>query len=69
MLHLSPKSMIGLGVLMMTVGGVIVPLLMVIHVIEANFFLIFLTYAVQVSGLFLGVIGVTQYVQTRRKDK
>ena len=69
MLNLSPKAMIVLGVLMMTVGGVIIPLLMVIHILEPNFLLIFLTYAVQVSGLYLGIIGVVQYVGTRRKGK
>lgn len=69
MLHLSPKAMIVVGVLMMTVGGVIVPLLMVIHIIEPDWFLIFFTYTIQVIGLYLGIIGVTQYAQTRRNRK
>jgi hypothetical protein len=67
MLHLSPKAMIVLGVLMMTVCGVIVPLLMVIHALESTFFLIFTSYAISVAGLYLGIIGVAQYVQTKRK--
>lgn len=67
MFAISPLLMILLGVLMMAGGGVIVPLLMVIHVLEANFFLIFASYAISTGGLYLGVIGVSQYVQTNRK--
>jgi hypothetical protein len=69
MLHLSPRAMIVTGVLMMAVGGVIVPFLMVMHTIEATFFLVFTSYAVSVSGLYLGIIGVAQYVQTNKKDR
>ena len=69
MLHLSPGAMVVVGVLMMTVGGVIVPLLMVIHIIEATFLLIFASYAISVSGLYLGIIGVAQYVRTNKKDR
>ncbi len=69
MLDLSPRAMIVVGVLMMTGGGVIAPLLMVIHIIESTFLLIFGSYAISVGGLYLGIIGVTQYVQTRKKDR
>ena len=69
MLHLSPRAMIVTGVLMMAVGGVIVPFLMVMHTIEATFFLVFTSYAVSVSGLYLGIIGVAQYVRINKKDK
>ncbi len=69
MFKLPPVVMIILGALMMTVGGVIIPLLMVIHVIEPGFFLIFLSYAISVAGLYLGIIGVTRYVPARRKDR
>ena len=61
--------MIGIGVLMMTVGGVLVPLLMVINIIESTFLLNFVCYAISTSGLYLGIIGVTQYVRTNKKDK
>ncbi len=61
--------MVVVGVLMMIVGGVIVPLLMVIHIIESTFFLVFTSYGISVSGLYLGIIGVAQYVQVRKKDK
>ncbi len=69
MLRLSPKTMMVVGVLMMTVGGVIVPYLMVIQFLEPTFFMIFASYAVSISGFYLGIIGVTQYVQTKRKEK
>ena len=69
MLHISPKAMIGLGVLMMIVGGVIVPYLMVVQALESTFFMIFASYAVSVSGFYFGIIGVTQYIQTKRREK
>lgn len=69
MFNLSPLMMIVIGVLMMAVGGVVLPLLMVIHILEANFFLIFATYGMSVAGLYLGIIGVAHYVQTRKKDR
>ena len=69
MLVLSPRAMIVIGVLMMVVGGVIAPLLMVIHIIEATFFLVFTSYGMSVAGLYLGIIGVAQYVQVHKKNK
>lgn len=69
MLHLSPKAMIVVGVLMMIVGGVIVPYLMVVHFLESTFFMIFVSFAVSTSGFYFGIIGVTQYVQIKRKGK
>lgn len=69
MLHLSPKVMIAIGVLMMVVGGVIVPYLMVIQALESTFFMIFASYAVSVSGFYFGIIGVTQYIQIKRRRK
>ena len=69
MLHLSPKAMIAVGVLMMVVGGVIVPYLMVIHVLESTFFMIFVSFAVSTSGFYFGIMGVTQYAHTKRKQK
>ncbi len=67
MFPLSPRLMIILGVLMMTGGGVIIPLLMVIYVLESSFFLVFLSYTISTGGLYLGIIGIAQYVQTQRK--
>lgn len=69
MLNISPRAMIVIGVVMMTLGGVIIPLLMVIHIIVPNFPLIFISYAMSVSGLYLGIIGVANYVKFDRKNK
>lgn len=66
MFNLKPAVMIILGVLMMVLSGIIVPLLMVIHIITPDFLLIFVNYAISVAGLYLGLIGVTQYAHTRR---
>lgn len=60
------RRMIFLGFLMVLVGFV-VPLLMVIKVLEASYLLSFISYAMSVAGLFLGVIGASQYVRTHQK--
>lgn len=62
MLNLNPKLLVVLGVLMMVVCGVIIPLLMVINAIESNWFWIFGSYAVSVSGLYLGIIGMARVI-------
>lgn len=69
MLNIRPLAKIIIGVLMMVVGGVVVPLLMVIHIIQPTFLLIFLSYAVSTSGLFIGIIGVAEYVQFDKGNK
>jgi hypothetical protein len=67
MFNVRPILLIVVGVLMMLVGGVIIPLLMVIHLMEPTFLLTFGSYAVSVAGLYMGVIGVARYVQKERK--
>ena len=52
---------------MMMLGSVIFFFLVVIHIIASDLLLLFAVYAVSVSGLFLGIIGVAQYVQTNKK--
>jgi hypothetical protein len=69
MLKISPLAKIVIGVVAMAVAGVIVPLLMVIHIIESTFLLDFGSYAVSTSGLFLGIIGVAEYVSYNKKDR
>lgn len=69
MLNIRPLAKIIIGVLMMVVGGVVVPLFMVIHIIQPTFLLIFLSYAVSTSGLFIGIIGVAKYVQFDKGNK
>jgi hypothetical protein len=47
--------------------GVIFPFLMVIHILPSTFFLNFFSYGVSITGLILGVIGASRYVQEHRK--
>ena len=60
------RRMIFIGFLMVLFGFV-TPLLMVIKVLEASYLLGFLSYALSVAGLFMGVIGASQYVRVHRK--
>jgi len=69
MSNISPRAKIVIGGLLMLIAGVIIPLLMVIHVIQPTFLLIFGSYAASTSGLFLGIIGVAEYVRFPGKDK
>ena len=69
MFNISPRAKIVIGVLAMVVAGVIIPLLMVIHVIESTFLLDFGSYAISTSGLFLGIIGVAEYVSYNKKNR
>jgi hypothetical protein len=52
---------------LMVAFGFIVPFLMVIKIMEPSFFWGFLSYGVSVAGLFLGLIGGSQYVRVHRK--
>lgn len=47
--------------------GWAIPFLMVMQIIEANYFLSFLSWAASISGLFLGVVGAATYVRMRKK--
>jgi hypothetical protein len=50
-------------------AGVVFPLLMVLQVLPSTFLLNFFSYGASVSGLFMGIIGVTSYVQETRGKK
>ena len=65
-----------IGFLMLLLGGVILPYLMTIHVIDVTainevlaWVLIFGSYAMSVVGLFLGVIGFATYTRSKRTPK
>jgi len=62
MIPIKPLHMILLSALMQ-VTGCLLPFLMVIHVVGSTFFLNFLSWGFSVSGLFLGIIGVANYVK------
>jgi hypothetical protein len=66
MIRLQPTHMVLIGVMLMLLGWVL-PFLMVLHVIKSNFALNFFSYAAQISGLFLGIIGVATYIRVKKK--
>jgi len=61
-----PKNMIlsGFG---LSVLGVVLPFLMMIHIIESTLFLNFFSFTASMSGLILGIAGAAQYVREHRK--
>lgn len=62
----SPLLMLNSGAIMMVVGGVIVPFLMVIKVLESTYFLNFFSWGISTLGLALGTIGFTMYSKTQK---
>ena len=66
MMRLSPVQLILIGFIL-SVMGVVLPLLMVIHVIQSTFFINFVSYIASVVGLFLGIIGAASYIREHRK--
>jgi hypothetical protein len=54
--RLSPRFLLGLGVILMLLG-VVLPFLMVIRVLESTFFLNFFSWGASVAGLSFGTIG------------
>ena len=65
-MKLTPTQFLVLGFLLVTYGMVI-PWLMVLQILEANFFLSFTSYAATFTGLLFGVVGVATYYRQRRK--
>ena len=63
-----PLRMIIIGFVLLVLG-VAFPLLMMIQVIESTFWLNFLSFGMQVSGLFLGFIGGTLYVRAHKNKE
>jgi len=68
MMNLSPKQMILIAVGLLVLG-VLLPFLMVMDVLESTFFLNFFSYACQVSGLVLGMIGAFSIVKINRNKR
>lgn len=68
MIRLSPVQIILLGFALVLIGWII-PFLMVIKIIPADFCLSFLSYGASVTGLFLGVIGAAFYVRGHRNKR
>ena len=61
-----PATMILVG-LGLSVLGVALPLMMLIHVLASTFFLNFLAFGASMSGLILGISGAAHYVRAHRK--
>lgn len=65
----NPRFLIVLGLILLF-SGVIIPFLMVIHMLEPTFPLIFISSGSSTLGLALGMIGLTQYSgESKRRDK
>lgn len=62
----SPRLMLNSGVIMMLFGGVVVPFLMVIKVLESTYFLNFFSWGISTLGLALGMIGFTLYSKIQK---
>ncbi|HRK88741.1 MAG TPA: hypothetical protein PK152_06380 [Anaerolineales bacterium] len=54
------------GVIMMLVGGILIPFMMVIKVIESTYFLNFFSWGISTLGLALGMVGFTMYSKTQK---
>lgn len=68
LLRLSGRQLLWIGFFLVLTGAVI-PFLMVLGYIEANFFLAFLTYGMSLVGLMFGIIGAAiKGVQKRLKE-
>lgn len=64
-MRLSSKQFLGIGFLLV-LYGMVVPWMMVLRVVEANFFLSFSSYGATFVGLIFGFIGAATYVRERR---
>jgi hypothetical protein len=63
---LTPLQFLVFGFILV-VFGVVMPYLMVLKVVEATFFLSFLSYIASFTGLMFGIIGIATYTRERRK--
>jgi len=65
-MNLSGKNIILVGFFLVLLGFVL-PFLIVVKVVESNFFLNFLSFTASVAGLFLGLIGAALYVREHKR--
>lgn len=63
---MSPWAIIGIGFALCFFSW-LAGVLMVVRIIPASFWLSFLAWGASVAGLFLGLIGASQYVARSRK--
>ena len=62
----NPKRLILIG-FFLVLFGFIIPWLMILDIVESTFWLSFLTYGAQVSGLILGIMGAAMLAGARKK--
>jgi len=63
---MSAVGLILIGFLL-SLTGMVLPFMMVIHVVPSTFFLNFFAYGASIAGLFLGVIGASRYMHEKKK--
>ncbi len=61
-----PWNLILIGFIL-SLMGVILPFLMVMHTLASTFFLNFFSYISSLTGLILGIIGASLYIRQHRK--
>jgi hypothetical protein len=61
-----PWNLIFIGFLL-SLLGVGLPLLMVIHIVPSTFLLNFLSFIASMTGLIAGIVGASLYVRQHRK--
>jgi len=66
MRQVQPVHLIVLGICLMVLGWVL-PFLMVLRVLQSTFFLNFFSYTAQVTGLFIGIVGVAMNVKLKKQ--
>ncbi len=71
-----PLRLIIAGFLMALIGGVVMPFLMVVKIVDVTrikeafaWILIFGSYAVSVAGLFMGIIGFASFARLKKAKK
>ena len=62
---MNARLILVIGFLLIFLGGVVLPFLMVLHIVQPTFFLVFLSFTSSTIGLFLGLIGAAEYVRKR----
>ena len=61
-----PLNLILIG-LLLSLLGVALPFLMLMHIFPSTFFLNFFAFTASMTGLILGIIGASMYVREHRK--
>lgn len=62
---IDPKHLMFIGAGLMVLG-IVFPLLMLLKILESTFFLNFLSYILQITGLILAMIGLVSYAGIRK---